>query len=181
MPGTASFRSALEDALPERPFRVVLWDGSEVPPTQPNGGPTFIATSPQALAHVLRAPGELGLGRAYVTGALDVDDLDAVVKVVDTWEPPPIDRRTKAKLALAALRATGVVRPPGPPPSELPPRGRFHSIARDSRAVRHHYDVPPEFFRLFLGPTMTYSCAIFSRGATTLEEAQEAKLELVCQ
>ena len=43
MPGTASFRSALEDALPERPFRVVLWDGSEVPPTQPNGGPTFTA------------------------------------------------------------------------------------------------------------------------------------------
>jgi cyclopropane-fatty-acyl-phospholipid synthase len=181
MPGTASFRTALEDALPERPFRVVLWDGSEVPPTQPNGGPTFTATSPQALAHVLRAPGELGLGRAYVTGAIDVDDLDAVVKVVDTWQPPPLDRRTKAKLALAALRATGVVRPPGPPSSELPPKGRFHSIARDSRAVRHHYDVPPEFFRLFLGPTMTYSCAIFSRGAETLEEAQETKLELVCQ
>jgi cyclopropane-fatty-acyl-phospholipid synthase len=181
MPGTASFRSALEDALPERPFRVVLWDGSELPPTQPNGGPTFTATSPQALAHVLRAPGELGLGRAYVTGAIDVDDLDAVVKVVDTWQPPPLDRRTKAKLALAALRATGVVRPPGPPSSELPPKGRFHSIARDSRAVRHHYDVPPEFFRLFLGPTMTYSCAIFSRGAETLEEAQETKLELVCQ
>src|SRR3954453_14682044 len=181
MPGTASFRTALEDALPERPFRVVLWDGSEVPPTQPNGGPTFTATSPQALAQVLRAPGELGLGRAYVTGAIDVDDLDAVVKVVDTWQPPPIDRRTKAKLALAALRATGVVRPPAPPSSELPPKGRFHSIARDSRAVRHHYDVPPEFFRLFLGPTMTYSCAIFSRGAETLEEAQETKLELVCQ
>src|SRR3954453_23539893 len=181
MPGTASFRTALEDALPERPFRVVLWDGSEVPPTQPNGGPTFTATSPQALAHVLRAPGELGLGRAYVTGAIDDDDLDAVVKVVDTWQPPPLDRRTKAKLALAALRATGVVRPPGPPSSELPPKGRFHSIARDSRAVRHHYDVPPEFFRLFLGPTMTYSCAIFSRGAETLEDAQEAKHELTCQ
>src|SRR5512133_2371235 len=111
MPGTASFRSALEDALPERPFRVVLWDGSEVPPTQPNGGPTFTATSPQALAHVLRAPGELGLGRAYVTGALDVDDLDAVVHLLDDWEPPAIDRRRKARLMLAAARATGIVRP----------------------------------------------------------------------
>src|SRR3954447_15685443 len=121
MPGTAAFRSALEDALPERPFRVVLWDGSELPPTSSNGAPTFTARSPQALAHVLRAPGELGLGRAYVTGALDVDDLDAVVRVVDTGQPPPIDRRTKAKRALAALRATGVVRPPGPPPTELPP------------------------------------------------------------
>ena len=181
MAGTASFRSALADALPERPFRVVLWDGSEVPPTSDNGGPTFTARSPKALAHVLRAPGELGLGRAYVSGALDVDDLDAVIRVVDTWQPPALDRRTKAKLALTALRATGPVRPPGVPSSELKPKGRFHSIQRDSRAVRHHYDVPPEFFRLFLGPTMTYSCAIFSRGASDLEAAQEAKHELVCQ
>ena len=182
MPGTTTtFRSALADALPERPFRVVLWDGSELPPTDANGGPTFTARSPQALAHALRAPGQLGLGRAYVTGALEVDDLDAVVELVDTWEPPEIDRRTKAKLALAALRATGPVRPPSPPQTELAPRGRFHSIQRDARAVRHHYDVPPEFFQLFLGPSMTYSCAVFSRGATTLEEAQEAKHELVCR
>jgi cyclopropane-fatty-acyl-phospholipid synthase len=179
--GTAAFRSALADALPERPFRVVLWDGTDLPATADNGGPTFVARSPQALAHVLRAPGQLGLGRAYVTGALEVDDLDAVVKLVDGWEPPAISRATKARLALAALRATGPVRPPSAPPSELAPKGRFHSIARDSRAVRHHYDLPPEFYRLFLGPSMTYSCAIFSRGATTLEEAQEAKLELICR
>jgi cyclopropane-fatty-acyl-phospholipid synthase len=181
MPATSSFRSALEDALPERPFTVVLWDGSEIPSTTGNGGPTFTARSPEALAHVLLHPGELGLGRAYVTGALDVDDLDSVIGLLDRWEAPSIDKRAKAKLALAALRATGPVKPPRPPAAELAPKGRFRSLARDSRAVRHHYDLPPEFFRLFLGPTMTYSCAIFSRGATTLEEAQETKLELVCQ
>jgi cyclopropane-fatty-acyl-phospholipid synthase len=46
--------------------------------------------------------------------------------------------------------------------------------------VRHHYDVSNEFFALFLDPSMTYSCGIFSRGARTLEEAQRAKLELAC-
>lgn len=46
--------------------------------------------------------------------------------------------------------------------------------------MRHHYDLPPEFFALFLDASMTYSCAVFSRGATTLEGAQETKLELVC-
>ncbi len=173
-------RTALADALPDRPFTVALWDGTAVPATQPDG-PTFTARSPEALAHVLRAPGQLGLGRAYVTGALEVDDLDRVVRLLDTWQPPAIDRRAKARLALAALRSTGLVRPPSPPAAELSPRGRFHSRERDARAVRHHYDVPPEFFGLFLGPSMTYSCAIFSRGATTLEEAQEAKHELICQ
>jgi cyclopropane-fatty-acyl-phospholipid synthase len=46
--------------------------------------------------------------------------------------------------------------------------------------VRHHYDLPPEFFQLFLGESLAYSCAIFSRGAKTLEEAQTTKLDLVC-
>ena len=83
---------------------------------------------------MLRAPGELGLGRAYVTGAIDVDDLDAVVKVVDTWQPPPIDRRTKAKLALAALRATGVVRPPGPAVVRAPAARGASTRSRATRA-----------------------------------------------
>ena len=67
------------------------------------------------------------------------------------------------------------------PAAELRPRGERHSIRRDARAVRHHYDLPPEFFALFLGESLTYSCALFTRGATTLEEAQEQKLELVCR
>ena len=46
--------------------------------------------------------------------------------------------------------------------------------------MRHHYDVSNDFFALFLDASMTYSCAIFSRGARTLEEAQEQKLDLVC-
>ena len=80
----------------------------------------------------------------------------------------------------AAARAAGLRLPPRPPEAELRPRGRRHSRERDARSVRHHYDLPPEFFALFLGPSLTYSCAVFSRGATTLEEAQETKLEMVC-
>ena len=66
------------------------------------------------------------------------------------------------------------------PAAELRLRGARHTLRRDARAVRHHYDVPTELFELFLDRSMTYSCAIFSRGATTLEEAQETKLDLVC-
>jgi cyclopropane-fatty-acyl-phospholipid synthase len=78
------------------------------------------------------------------------------------------------------LRACGLVAPPRPPGAELRLRGQRHTIARDARAVRHHYDVGNELFALFLDSSMTYSCAIFSRGAQTLEEAQETKLDLVC-
>ena len=134
MPDTAALRAALADALPERPFTVSLWDGSEVPTTGTNG-PTFTARSPQALAHVLRAPGELGLGRAYVAGALDVDDLDAVIRLLDDWRPPELDRRHKARLLVAAARATGLVRPPAAPGGRAHP-ARALPLARARRPRR---------------------------------------------
>jgi cyclopropane-fatty-acyl-phospholipid synthase len=176
---TAPLRNALAEALPERPFTVAFWDGSELPSTN-GAGPRFTVRSPQAAAHVLYHPIELGIGRAYVSGELDVDDLDAAVEIVREWQPPSFDRATKARLALAAVQAAGLTKPPRRPDAELVPDGRRYTITRDRRSVRHHYDLPPEFFALFLDATMTYSCAIFSRGATTLEDAQDAKLELVC-
>src|SRR4051794_3615133 len=169
----------LEEALPDRPFRVEFWDGTDLPATN-GGGPVFRVRSPAAVAHALRAPGQLGLGRAYVAGDLEVEDIDAVMRLLDSWQPPPLDRRRRARLALAAVRAAGLTAPPRRPDSELVPRGTRHSKERDARAVRHHYDVSNEFFALFLDPSMTYSCAIFSRGAETLEDAQTTKHELVC-
>ena len=172
----------LAAALPQRPFRVTFWDGSELPATAAAGaGPTFAVRSPRAVGHALRAPGQLGLGRAYVSGELEVDDIDAVIGLLATWTPPPIDGARKRRLALAGLRAAGLQRPPAPPAAELALRGRRHSAARDARAVRHHYDLPAEFFALFLDASMTYSCAVWSDDPDeSLEAAQERKLELVC-
>jgi cyclopropane-fatty-acyl-phospholipid synthase len=65
------------------------------------------------------------------------------------------------------------------PELELVLSGERHTRQRDALAVRYHYDVGNDFFALFLDTSMTYSCALFSRGASTLEEAQHAKLELV--
>jgi cyclopropane-fatty-acyl-phospholipid synthase len=179
---SAALRRELQRALPERPFALRFWDGTEVPATT-GSGPTFDLRSPRALAHLIRRPGELGLGRAYISGDLDVavEDLDAAVALVVDWEPPKIAPADAARLALAAVRAAGLVAPPPVPAIELRQRGRLHSLVRDRRAVRHHYDAGNEFFALFLDPSMTYSCAVFSRGAKTLEEAQETKLEMVCQ
>jgi cyclopropane-fatty-acyl-phospholipid synthase len=177
---TQPLRQTLDELLPERPFQIELWDGTSLPATNGAAPVTFRVRSPHALVHALRAPGQLGLGRAYVSGAIEVDDLDATIELLDRWSPPAIDRRGKLRLATAAVRAAGFTRPPRVPEVELRPRGRRHSRARDLRAVRHHYDVSNDFFALFLDASMTYSCAVFSRGARTLEEAQRAKLELVC-
>jgi cyclopropane-fatty-acyl-phospholipid synthase len=200
---TDALRAELLQALPVRAFRVSFWDGSELSATVPDNGawpvadngarsasadgpgatkpPTFTVRSPKAIAHLLRAPGQLGLSRAYVSGELEVDDLDGVIGLMDGFQAPALDRAARARLALAAVKACGLTLPPKAPTAELMPRGRRHSKERDARAVRHHYDVSNEFFKLFLDEQMVYSCAIFSRGASSLEEAQEAKLDLVCR
>ena len=180
---TSALRSEIERLAPSRPFRLEFWDQTALPATDGNGNddsPRFQLRSPKALAHAIRAPGQLGMGRAYVSGEIEVDDLDAVIRVLDNWQPPPIERADRLRLIAASVRACGLTLPPRAPSAELRLRGTRHSRERDRRAVRHHYDVSNEFFRLFLGESMTYSCAIFSRGAEDLETAQETKNELVC-
>ncbi len=177
---TAPLRREIEKRIPERPFTVEFWDGTQLPASSEDG-PTFYVRSPRAAAHLLRAPGQLGLGRAYVSGDIEVDDIDAVIALLHSWKPPALQREDKTRLLLGAVRAAGITRPPRRPASELRPSGHRHTKERDARAVRHHYDVSNEFFSLFLDDSMTYSCAVFSRGAQSLEAAQEEKLEIVCR
>jgi cyclopropane-fatty-acyl-phospholipid synthase len=180
---TGPLREEIARVIPERPFHVEFWDGSALPATADRNGdgtPTFSVRSPKAVAQALASPGQLGLSRAYVTGNLAVDDIDAVTALLRDWSPPPVETRDKLKLMAGALRAAGLTVPPRAPAAEFQPKGTKHSKSRDRRAVRHHYDVSNDYFRLFLDESMTYSCAIFSRGATTLEEAQVAKNDLVC-
>jgi cyclopropane-fatty-acyl-phospholipid synthase len=166
--------------LPRRPFAVRFWDGTTVPATE-QPAPTFMIRSPQALAHLLRAPGELGLGRAYALGLIETDDIDGALLLVDGFELPPLGLWAVGRLVVGLICAIGVTRPPRRPATELRLRGERHTLARDRLAIRHHYDVGNDFFKLFLDDTMTYSCAYWQTGAETLDEAQAAKRELVCR
>src|ERR1700710_1747481 len=56
-----------------------------------------------------------------------------------------------------------------------PARGALKPHFED---VQAHYDLSDDFFRLFLDPTQTYSCAYFERDDMSLEEAQLAKIDL---
>src|SRR3954470_16794865 len=119
---TEPLRRELAASLPDRPFTITFWDGTQLPATN-GGGPALHVRSPAALAHALRAPGQLGLGRAYVSGEVEADDLDEAMAAVLNFKPPPIDRAAQLRLALAAVRAMGPVKPPPVPDAELRPRG----------------------------------------------------------
>ena len=198
MPNAAEVVAPLIERLcggpPPVGFR--FWDGSEVVPTAGHRGdpdgersgedppPTIVVTSPDAVRYLLWQPNELGLARAYVAGALRLEgEIWPLFDLQETIQSSLVGVRAKlegGRRLVAAARAVGAVgRPPEPPPEEARIRGRLHSRTRDARAIAHHYDAPDEFYRLFLGESMTYSCAYFATPETTLTDAQRAKYDLI--
>ena len=172
------------------PLRLRAWDGSEAGPV---GTPVLVIRSRRALHRMLWKPGELGLARAWVAGDIDVEgDLyEALARMAPVvWqrngsEPDRLsllDRRIVG-LAGRVLALAGPALPPAPPPEEAPPsRGPQHTLRRDRKAISYHYDVGNDFYARVLGPSFVYSCAYWDDpDSTTLEQAQFAKLDLVCR
>jgi cyclopropane-fatty-acyl-phospholipid synthase len=109
------------------------------------------------------AQGTLGVGEAYTDGLWDCDQLDECVSRI---------LRTDIKEAITpwsdALRIL---------------RARLANLQRPGRAFRigrHHYDIGDDLFSRMLDRRMVYSCAYWS-DANSLDDAQEAKLDLVCR
>ena len=162
---------------------VRFWDGSELPP-EGEWAATVLVGDPKAIGHLVRAPGQLGLARAWVQGLIDVEgDLEAVLRARGAFQGVRVSSATRARVALTAVWLAGreSLRPPSIPHIEARPRGRRASLSRDRGVVRHHYDVSNRFYELVLGPTMVYSCAYFASPDDTLEAAQEHKLDLICR
>ena len=158
------------------------WDGARTPATTRRRPDLHASRSPRGGRRTCCARPASSASAAPTSAASStVDDIDTRHRAAARLEAAADRRaRPRRRLALAALRATASRRAARRRRPSCARRAAATRIARDARSVRHHYDVANEFFALFLDETMTYSCAIFSRGATTLEEAQDAKRELVC-
>ncbi|WP_434743005.1 class I SAM-dependent methyltransferase [Micromonospora sp. SH-82] len=178
---------ALTEGVP--PIRITGYDGTGVGPA--DSGITLTVRSERGLSYLITAPGDLGLARAYVSG-------DLVLDGVHPGDPYEALRLLKDELRVRTPTVTEMVElvrrlgwerllPPTPPPQEALPRwrrlmgGLRHSRSRDSTAISHHYDVSNAFYERVLGPSMTYTCAVFRSGQDTLEQAQTAKYDLVAQ
>ena len=160
------------------PIGLEAYDGSHAGPSDPPA--TLVVRSPDAVRRLVTAPGDLGFGRAYVAGDLDIEgDLFAALELRNRFSGFHLSREQWLN-ALRLATASGLHRPPLPP-EEAHLHGRRHSPARDAAAIAHHYDVSNDFYRIVLGPSMTYSCGVWSSPDVGLEAAQAAKYELICQ
>ncbi|WP_425457799.1 SAM-dependent methyltransferase [Arenimonas fontis] len=100
------------------------------------------------------------------------------------WIPDPLLRLGIRRLCARRLREESAG---GPELQSARARLRLQELA-DSPVALHadaanaqHYELPPEFFRLCLGPRLKYSCCYYPRGDETLAEAEEAMLALYAE
>ena len=106
----------------------------------------------------------IGLGESYMDGWWDTDALDVLIEKILRGG---LQDRVTGSARLRLLTARAVVL-------------NLQSTSRSGRSVEAHYDIGNDLYTRMLDPRMVYSCAYW-RHASTLAEAQEAKLDLVCR
>lgn len=155
-------------------FGIRLWDGlawrfSE----QEKPACTLELRDAAVLRSLIVDPSELNLGEAFIRGELEVDgDLLSALDVAAHI----MNRSTEARRSLnqsimrSSIRLRQWLR-------DVP----RHTRSRDRDAISYHYDQPVEFYRLWLGSTLAYSCAYFCTGHESLDRAQENKFDLICR
>jgi cyclopropane-fatty-acyl-phospholipid synthase len=171
----------------QAPINVRLWTG-EILPLGPNpAGDLLVAiNAPEALTRLVRRPRLSTLVELVAAGDLSIEGgtlLDLAARRGPASRKGLLKRLDKRLLARALW------------PFLLGPSGRAdrsqayagaqperREAGRDDKAlVQFHYDLSNRFYALFLDPEMVYSCAYFPRWEASLEEAQAAKLDMICR
>jgi cyclopropane-fatty-acyl-phospholipid synthase len=169
----------------QRPFDVRLWDGTVDRGANPNPPFTLVLNRPAALRRMLLPPNELSIVESFISGDVDIDgNLEAASNLGEA-----IGSRLRSPIAIAKLVRL-VMGLPGQAEDDLADTrfpeharklGQRHTPVRDAAAIQFHYDVGNNFYKLWLDPRMIYSCAYFHSPDDSLEEAQVAKLDLICR
>jgi cyclopropane-fatty-acyl-phospholipid synthase len=168
-----------------RPMHVRYWESS-VEHGRSNSRFTLCLNRRGALRRMLLPPSELSIVESYLSGDVDIEgDFESATELADA-----IAVRLHSPRTLAAIMRHLVALPRGEeaPPvhaaraeHSVEPVGKPHEAERDRAAIRYHYDVGNDFYQLWLDQRMVYSCAYFHRPHYTLDDAQRAKLDLVCR
>ncbi len=173
--------------VPERTFDVRYWDGDVEHGQLATTAFRLGVNRPGALRRMLLPPSELSLVEAYLSGDIDIDgELELAMGLGDE-----IGRRLRSPRLLARVVRHLLALPTSDAPRDpalvvrgdtvVGPAGKPHDPTRDRAAIRFHYDVGNDFYALWLDERMVYSCAYYREATDSLDEAQEAKLDLICR
>jgi cyclopropane-fatty-acyl-phospholipid synthase len=151
-------------SLGRPPFRLLTRSGVEVSSAEASPLGQILISDRATLARLLLDP-EVGFGDAYMEGRIEVQgDLVSMLEAMHLLMPDAEHQNWFAKLASRWMQYI-----------------QANSLLGSRKNIHEHYDLSNDFYRLWLDPLMVYTCAYFSSPSATLEEAQTAKMELVCR
>ena len=170
------------------PFSVRLWDGSLEPlGREVTPGLAIRIASPGVIASLLRPPSLDKVIRHYAHGRIDLEG----GTLIDFGQPFALDNKLSKRLKridkMALLKAAApflLAKADHPDASRGfggDAEGEGRAQADNKRFIQFHYDVGNAFYKLFLDPEMQYSCAYYPTWETSLEDAQIAKLDMICR
>jgi cyclopropane-fatty-acyl-phospholipid synthase len=166
---------------------VRLWDGSTVPlgPTATTYGVALAIRSPEVVTRLLRRPRLGTIIELFAEGKLAIEGgtlLDLAAKRGETRRKGLLRRLDKTLLLRSLWPFLFGGRGEGGSHAFAGNQSATALAGRDDKAlVQFHYDLSNAFYALFLDPEMVYSCAYFPEEATTLPQAQVAKLDMICR
>lgn len=173
----------------DAPVCIEAFDGSTFGPE--DADLQVRVTSPKAIYQLASNLNEIGLARAYILGYFDIEGLDVadpyprLRKLVELAsyirKPSPLElARMGAAVLSHGYHKVEVPQSEGPSKFERIKSGLFpHTEKADSETVSFHYDLSNEFYADFIGPSMTYTCAVFDTPDMSLDDAQRNKIDLV--
>ncbi|HVO80816.1 MAG TPA: cyclopropane-fatty-acyl-phospholipid synthase family protein [Terriglobales bacterium] len=178
VPVSRRYLDELLAGYPRRDFQIRFWNGS-LWGTEQHPRFTLVFNRPAALRQFLSSPDELSLGEAYLRDDFDIEgDIEAALDLAHYL----VNRHPGASAGPVLVTVFGqpVSRDEtGRQPASL--AGTPHSRGRDRQAISYHYDLPPDFYALWLDRRMLYSSAYFASPDDDLDAAQERKLEFICR
>ncbi len=168
-----------------------LWNGTTLTlgrtrQEEPDAPFTLVCRSPGVVRSMVLGRDRLRLVEAYFRGDIDIEgDFFAAIRLKDHLNTIRLSslERLGAVLAAVRLRSSGDASPAAATRhSTLHGRSvKAHSKLENRESIQFHYDVSNQFYALWLGPTMVYSCAYFEHPDVGLEQAQRAKLDHICR
>ena len=151
--------SKIQARMRDAPVRIALWDGTTFYSVPATPVATVRVADRRALWRIVRHQ-DVGLGDGFRDGGITVEgDLVGAVEAVF---------RVNRAVWTATKRRRRLWM-------------RSNSRGRSAANVGHHYDLGNDFYRLWLDRRMVYTCAYYATPEMSLDEAQEAKLDLVCR
>ena len=164
-PWYARLLGALLRAIGKPPIEFVLWTGESVLVSGPAPVVSRVRLRNRAaLFGLLRDP-FVRFGDAYSSGDLEVEgDLIQTLSMISQ-----AGQAREANNSVLHRLARWVHRP------------KHNSLAGSRDNIHHHYDISNEFYALWLGETMAYTCAYYPTPDATLDAAQIAKMDHVCR